>query len=324
MAHQVPRQGRDAPPDRDGTRHQPRTSRTRPVAVRLPHPRRIPTRPFGRVGIRRGAVAARVGRLALYCCWRWAEGRASVGVAVAVLLGACGVSGCGTVAERRDDVRDTTAVFERALGEGAYDRVCAVLAPATVEELEQQAGSPCARAMSEESLPPGRTPLTALNSRLAHLRAARPGQRARSLIHCDQFATMAPLCEHQGDEMCVPNRAEPSTCRPSARRTAQHRPHHPRPQRCRRTKPVRRRPQPQPAPRRPPVDPHNVRAILLHDCPIHRPPLELDWPKIRTPSRVSRNLERGEAPVNRLKTPDAACHGSAAASQFGYHTVVPR
>jgi hypothetical protein len=77
------------------------------------------------------------------------------GVAVAVLLGACGVSGCGTVAERRDDVRDTTAVFERALGEGAYDRVCAVLAPATVEDLEQQAGSPCVRAVSEESLPPG-------------------------------------------------------------------------------------------------------------------------------------------------------------------------
>lgn len=40
-------------------------------------------------------------------------------------------------------------------GKVRTDRVCAVLAPATVEELEQQAGSPCARAMSEESLPPG-------------------------------------------------------------------------------------------------------------------------------------------------------------------------
>ncbi|MGI3197727.1 hypothetical protein ACRJ4W_01735 [Streptomyces sp. GLT-R25] len=75
--------------------------------------------------------------------------------AVAALLSVCGVSGCGTVAERRDDVRDTTAVFERALGEGAYDRVCAVLAPATVEEVEQSEGSPCATAMGEASLPPG-------------------------------------------------------------------------------------------------------------------------------------------------------------------------
>ncbi|WP_406726383.1 hypothetical protein WJ438_19405 [Streptomyces sp. GD-15H] len=77
------------------------------------------------------------------------------GVAVSVLLTVCGVSGCGAVAERRDDVRETAAVFEQALGEGAYDRVCAVLAPATVEELEQSAGSPCAKALSEEAPQPG-------------------------------------------------------------------------------------------------------------------------------------------------------------------------
>ncbi|ELP66957.1 hypothetical protein ACKI1I_01810 [Streptomyces turgidiscabies] len=74
---------------------------------------------------------------------------------VAVLLAVGTLGGCGTVAERRDDVRDTTAVFEKALTEGAYDRVCAVLAPATVDELEQSAGSPCAQAVSEESLKPG-------------------------------------------------------------------------------------------------------------------------------------------------------------------------
>jgi hypothetical protein len=77
------------------------------------------------------------------------------GVAVAVLLALCGASGCGTVTERRDGVRATTTTFQQALGEGAYDRVCAVLAPATVQELEQAAGSPCAKAVSEESLQPG-------------------------------------------------------------------------------------------------------------------------------------------------------------------------
>ncbi|MFJ8108945.1 hypothetical protein [Streptomyces sp. NPDC096132] len=77
------------------------------------------------------------------------------GVTASVLLAVCGVGGCGTVAERRDDVRDTAAVFERALGEGAYEQVCAVLAPATVEELEQSAGRPCAQAVGEESLPAG-------------------------------------------------------------------------------------------------------------------------------------------------------------------------
>ncbi|MFE3413162.1 hypothetical protein ACFXMT_34070 [Streptomyces mirabilis] len=63
--------------------------------------------------------------------------------------------GAGTVAERRDDVRNTAAVFETALGEGVYDRMCAVLAPATVQELEQSSGSPCAKALSEESPAPG-------------------------------------------------------------------------------------------------------------------------------------------------------------------------
>ncbi|MDX3697231.1 hypothetical protein PV726_44905 [Streptomyces europaeiscabiei] len=77
------------------------------------------------------------------------------GRAVAVLMVVCGVGGCGTVAERRDDVRDTATVFEQALGERAYDRVCAVLAPSTVAELELSAGSPCAKAVSEESLRPG-------------------------------------------------------------------------------------------------------------------------------------------------------------------------
>lgn len=37
------------------------------------------------------------------------------GVTVSVLLAVGTVGGCGTVAERRDDVRDTAAVFEQAV-----------------------------------------------------------------------------------------------------------------------------------------------------------------------------------------------------------------
>ncbi|MEU6227256.1 hypothetical protein [Streptomyces sp. NPDC047042] len=76
-------------------------------------------------------------------------------VTVSVLLAVGTLGGCGTVAERRDDVRDTAAVFEKALSDKAYDRVCAVLAPPTVDELEQSSGSPCPKAVSEESLKPG-------------------------------------------------------------------------------------------------------------------------------------------------------------------------
>ncbi|MDQ1032662.1 hypothetical protein QF035_010244 [Streptomyces umbrinus] len=82
-------------------------------------------------------------------------GGRTCGVAVCVLLAVGTVGGCGTAAERQDDVRDTTAAFQAALSEGAYSRACSVLAPATVEELEQSASSPCAKALREESLRPG-------------------------------------------------------------------------------------------------------------------------------------------------------------------------
>ncbi|MFF5482134.1 hypothetical protein ACFY5C_33115 [Streptomyces sp. NPDC012935] len=76
-------------------------------------------------------------------------------VAVCVLLTVGGVGGCGTVAERRDDVRNATAAFQAALGAQAYDRACALLAPGTLEELEQSAGSPCAQALRAKRPTPG-------------------------------------------------------------------------------------------------------------------------------------------------------------------------
>ncbi|MFI5678997.1 hypothetical protein [Streptomyces cellulosae] len=45
--------------------------------------------------------------------------------------------------------------FERALGDGAYDRMCTALAPGTPDEVEQSAGSPCPKALGEEPPPPG-------------------------------------------------------------------------------------------------------------------------------------------------------------------------
>ncbi|GKQ41839.1 hypothetical protein [Streptomyces sp. A012304] len=76
------------------------------------------------------------------------------GTAVAVLLAAA-LGACGTVPERHDQVRDAATAFEHALRERAYDRVCALLAPGTREELEQSSGSPCPDAVGEEPLPAG-------------------------------------------------------------------------------------------------------------------------------------------------------------------------
>jgi hypothetical protein len=80
-------------------------------------------------------------------------GSGRVGAVVVVLAAA--VSGCGTVAERRDEVRDAATAFEGALAEGAYGRACTALAPGTADELQQSAGASCGKALSEESPPPG-------------------------------------------------------------------------------------------------------------------------------------------------------------------------
>jgi hypothetical protein len=73
-----------------------------------------------------------------------------VAVAVVVLAMA---GACGTPSERRDGVTAQVARFERALEAGQRELLCAALAPATREELEQSAKRRCAQAIGEQILP---------------------------------------------------------------------------------------------------------------------------------------------------------------------------
>jgi hypothetical protein len=74
-----------------------------------------------------------------------------VGIAAAVALAT--VSGCGTLSERRDAVTSEVTRFERALDARQSERLCASLAPATREELEQSAKHRCEQAIGEQDLP---------------------------------------------------------------------------------------------------------------------------------------------------------------------------
>lgn len=66
------------------------------------------------------------------------------------MAAACVMAGaCGALPERRAEVTDQVTGFERALDAGQHDRLCAALAPATREELEQSAKSRCDRAIDE-------------------------------------------------------------------------------------------------------------------------------------------------------------------------------
>ncbi|MGW7465990.1 hypothetical protein ACWGJT_15105 [Streptomyces xantholiticus] len=79
------------------------------------------------------------------------------GPGVGALAVITAVSACGSLSERRDEVTMGVARFEQALGAGQYERLCAALAPATREELEQSAKSPCqqaiGRAIEDQELP---------------------------------------------------------------------------------------------------------------------------------------------------------------------------
>ncbi|WP_031069259.1 hypothetical protein [Streptomyces sp. NRRL S-118] len=59
------------------------------------------------------------------------------------------VAACGTPSERRDDVTAEVTRFEQALDAGERERLCAALAPATREELEQSARSGCPEAIGD-------------------------------------------------------------------------------------------------------------------------------------------------------------------------------
>ncbi|MET7607092.1 hypothetical protein ABZS96_32390 [Streptomyces avermitilis] len=74
------------------------------------------------------------------------------GIAVALSVAHATVTACGALSERRDGVTTEVTRFEQALDAGQHARLCAALAPATGEELEQSAKSRCEEAIGEQEL----------------------------------------------------------------------------------------------------------------------------------------------------------------------------
>ncbi|MFD4628437.1 hypothetical protein ACFVYR_00835 [Streptomyces sp. NPDC058284] len=73
------------------------------------------------------------------------------GVAVALLC--CALAGCGDVTAREDAAARAVTRFEASLRTPDAARGCRELAPGTLDELEQSAGLPCARALPDAGLP---------------------------------------------------------------------------------------------------------------------------------------------------------------------------
>ncbi|MBW5484639.1 hypothetical protein GPJ59_22860 [Streptomyces bambusae] len=61
--------------------------------------------------------------------------------------------GCGAPAAREDAAGRAGLAFEEALATGDHARACALLAPSTREQLEQDEQESCTRALPAEELP---------------------------------------------------------------------------------------------------------------------------------------------------------------------------
>jgi hypothetical protein len=75
--------------------------------------------------------------------------RRRYGPAAGALVALATASGCDTLSARSDEVTAEVIRFERALVAGQSGRLCAALAPATKEELEQSAKSGCVQAIGQ-------------------------------------------------------------------------------------------------------------------------------------------------------------------------------
>jgi hypothetical protein len=120
-------------------------------------------------------------------------------LAVAMPLVLLGSTGCSDPAEGPERVADR---FEASVSEQDGAGACALLAAATVEELEQSAGKPCEKALLEEAKDGG-----------ARIDAARFGTMAQVRYRQDVlFLTNGPDGWQVLAAACRPSRGAPYDC----------------------------------------------------------------------------------------------------------------
>ncbi|GLV92779.1 hypothetical protein Slala04_42330 [Streptomyces lavendulae subsp. lavendulae] len=74
-------------------------------------------------------------------------------VALTVAAAVVVLGGCGASAPRRDGARMAATAFEETLARADYVAACALLAPQTRQQLEQDSDKPCGSALADEELP---------------------------------------------------------------------------------------------------------------------------------------------------------------------------
>jgi hypothetical protein len=82
----------------------------------------------------------------------WGKLRHVIGKVIA-LVAVAALAGCSSVGDRKDAAAEVAVRMLTAVDAQDGSTACGVLAPDTVEEVEQSAEKPCAEAILEENLP---------------------------------------------------------------------------------------------------------------------------------------------------------------------------
>ncbi|MFD7233197.1 hypothetical protein [Streptomyces sp. NPDC059881] len=119
-------------------------------------------------------------------------------MSLAVLAAAAALCGCGASEPRLDGARRAATAFEQALARADYSGACALLAPQTRQQLEEDASTPCSPALANEGLPAaGTVGDTQMYGRQALLRLA--GDTLFLSQFDDGWKIVAAGCEPETD-----------------------------------------------------------------------------------------------------------------------------
>ncbi|MGR4879885.1 hypothetical protein ACIPUC_10685 [Streptomyces sp. LARHCF249] len=113
-----------------------------------------------------------------------------------VLLGV--LSGCGAAAAHVDGARDAGRAFEQSLASGDYRAACALLAPETRSQLEDDEKQTCAKALEGQDLPAGAVDGAEVYGRQALVRAS--GETLFLSRFTGGWRVVAAGCTPRGDK----------------------------------------------------------------------------------------------------------------------------
>jgi ketosteroid isomerase-like protein len=124
---------------------------------------------------------------------------AAVAVVCGAAVGGAALAGCGAASGRERAAAEVAQRFVDAVARDDGDAACAVLAPDTVETLEESAGAPCADAVLDEGLAGLAAPVETSDVYGQWARVVLPGDTVFLAVFRRGWLVVAAGCREAGE-----------------------------------------------------------------------------------------------------------------------------